>query len=194
MDGNPAFTQKIATEKHPYYNVIREKFRHVPDWGVLMQPDEIVYLKHNIGNKTVFEHYLVSRSEESRINMTIAAILTENGYNNIKLLPQIHFSESELRKRYFGEKYVKTTGNPDAEINGVIVEFKSATQRNLARRISEASKKSDVIVIVSKDLLSEDFIERFIKGQFFAKDRTNISEIILINEDNKVYKKLRRDY
>lgn len=194
LEGNPAITGEIVSDKHPYYNIIKDKFRHIPDWGVLMQPDEIVYLKHNIGRKNIFEHFLVNHSEESQTNMSIATILTENGYNNIRLLPQIHFSETTLRKRYFGNKYATSTGNPDAVINNMIVEFKTATQRNLSRRILEASRKSDVIVIVSKDLLSEAFIDRFIKGQFHAADRANITEIILINADNKVYKKLKRDY
>ncbi|MDR1054681.1 MAG: hypothetical protein LBL90_02395 [Prevotellaceae bacterium] len=47
-------------------------------------------------------------------------------------MPQIRHSEIRLRERYFGAEWVaiNPTKNPDAIINGSLLEFKSASCHN----------------------------------------------------------------
>ncbi len=188
LEGNPAKTSEIVTDKHPYYNTIREKFRHIPKLGVLMQPDKIVYINHPTpAGGTIQVHYNALQ-EYNKANRHIAETLQKNGYDNIKMLPEVHMSQPKLRKRYYGEKWAKLSGCPDAKINGVATEFKRAVRRRIHERIRQAAAKSEIVVVESKEMLTEDYIRRLLDEHAKKEELAHVREIILINADGKLYK------
>jgi hypothetical protein len=66
-------------------------------------------------------------------------------------------------------------------VDGKIIEFKRGNINTLSMRIGEGARQSDIVLIKSKDKLSNAYLERLIKGQWEIDDRKNISTIILIN-------------
>ncbi|MGP1420040.1 MAG: hypothetical protein ACTTKI_00410 [Tannerella sp.] len=193
LEGNPAVTGEIFTERHSYYDYIREQRRHVPKLGVLMQPDKLVYINRPTPDGGTIQVHYNALQEYDEINRPIAETLHRNGYRNIRMLPEIHVSQNELRRRYYGDRWAAQTGCPDAEIGGEMVEFKWSSKRNLRQRAIDAAAKSDVVVIRSREKLEEWYIHRFLEGRIKDKELQNVKEIILINADGKVYKLPRRD-
>ncbi len=182
LEGNPAMTNEIYTNKHPYFSRVD---KHIPDVGVLYNPDEIVYINSADGNgKNFLQHFNCRYDEELTTNIKAVTELNKIGYgNDIKLLPQIHYSQVELRERYYGKAFQVMQKNdcPDAMIDGVLIEFKTGTQKTASKRILQASKKADVVYLELADEFTEDYLQRFLKGQWNAPDRKNIQTIIVNN-------------
>jgi hypothetical protein len=178
LDGNPYYTNKIISHTHPYYKNVEP---HIPKLGVLTNPDDVVYI--NINN--IHVHYLAMLSEEFEQNIKIAEHLARNGYSNIRLLPQIHASEVELRNRYFGREYNRQhpTANPDAIIGKQNVEFKRANRNTFGLRLHQAAKKSSIAVIQLTEPLSQAYVERIIHGAWKNATLVNITEIVIHNDD-----------
>ena len=191
LEGNPAVTGEIFTERHSYYDYIREQRRHIPELGVLMQPDKLVYVNRPMPDGGAIKVHYNALDEYDDANRNIAETLYNNGYKNIRMLPEVHVKEQELRRRYYGERWAKITGCPDAEINGEMVEFKLSSKRGLSERVKDAAVKSDIVIIMTRVTLGEDFIMRFLQGRM--KNFKHLKEIILINADGKLYKVPRRD-
>ncbi|MDR2383297.1 MAG: hypothetical protein LBD76_05365 [Prevotellaceae bacterium] len=187
LDGNPADTHELFTNKHPYFNPDKH-VKELPDKMLdhiakLMPPDEVVFAKNPDG---FLEHILLSDSD--KINRDMAKILVDNGYKDVKLLPQINATDTFLRERYFGKLYAKThyAKNPDAIINGEIWEFKNIGSKYMSRQTKEAAAQADIIFVKSKEVLTTTDINRFLKDQWTLTDRLNIKEIVFYN-DGKLY-------
>lgn len=191
LEGNPAVTGEIFTERHSYYDAIREKWGHIPKLGVLLQPDKLVYVNRPMSDGGAIKVHYNALDEYDDANIEIAETLYNNGYKNIRMLPEIHAKEHELRLRYYGERWSKQTKCPDAIINGVVVEFKRAVWRRIHERIRQAAEKSNIVVIKSTDMLEESFIKHTLEVQMSIKGRDHVREIILINADGKLYKSTR---
>ena len=187
LEGNPAITEEIFTDNHPYFDVIRDRFRHVPDMGELMQPDKIAFIKQTTpSGKTFLEHSLVRKEAETPANRIIVGQLLDNGFSNIKLLPQIYSTQRELRERYYGKEYAEAnkTKCPDASIGGVLVEFKHTSIRNMSNRLYSASKQSNTVVLKMTESVSKGYLQRFAYSQFEKKKVSNVEKIIIISDDN----------
>lgn len=193
LEGNPGETGELVTEQHPYYRRNTDAPKWVEDKAVLRCPDRIVYSERaTTAGNAYKEHLLVSDAREAAENRAIAALLADNGYKNIMLLPQIHKAEKTLRTRYLGAKYVAEhpTSNPDAMVGGVMLEFKSAGLKNASLRIKEGAKKADRVLLKLNDALSDSQLQQFVARQWAMKDRLNMQELIIyINNDLKVFKR-----
>lgn len=179
LEGNPYHTNQIVSKNHPYYHGVE---RHIPKLGVLHNPDEVVYIPHPIDNgKTIQVHYLVMQEHEFDINMRFAKILAANGFNNIKLLPQIHYSETQLRQRYFGKAYAQQhpTKNPDAWVDGVLMEFKKFNKNYFVSKVLKSLKQSSVVVIMVDDMTLEDIYNKLESIQKLNK----LKQIMIIHND-----------
>lgn len=180
LEGNPWKTGELITEQHPY-------FKGIPGWvsnnAMLLMPDDLAFIKVETKEGTLLEHVLMDGTEESPDNRSIAKSLLKDDFKEIKLLPKIYASEVALRERYYGEKYNEEfpSTTPDAKVDGKIIEFKRGNINTLSMRIGEGARQSDIVLIKSKDKLSNAYLERLIKGQWEIDDRKNISTIILIN-------------
>jgi hypothetical protein len=132
------------------------------------------------------------KSAEYEENLNIASIMANNGITDIKLLPQIHASEVELRNRYFGIAYNKQypTANPDAMIGNQPVEFKLANKNTFTKRLRQAAAKSTIAIVKLTEALTSDYIQRIIKGVWTDAELKNLNQIIIIhNEEMQLYKR-----
>ncbi|MGE4542241.1 MAG: phage minor head protein, partial [Bacteroidales bacterium] len=67
LEGNPASTNEIFTNKHPYFKRVD---KHIPDLGVLNNPDELVFLKQKDANgKPFLMHYNNQNDNELQKNL-----------------------------------------------------------------------------------------------------------------------------
>lgn len=189
LEGNPASTNEIFTDKHPYFKRVD---KHIPELGVLNNPDELVFLKQKDANgKPFLMHYNNRSDNELQKNLRAVAALNTVGFGKeIKLLPQIHYTQIALRERYYGKAFQKMQkfDCPDAMIDGVLAEFKSGTIKMASKRILQASQKASVVYLEITDKLSTAYLDQFIARQWTKKDRMAIQTIIVTNGDvNKIY-------
>lgn len=151
LEDNPYYTHEIFTNKHPYFSRVN---KHVPALGPLHNPDDIAYLS-KVENGIKYQVHFNAQKEFEQVNKAFLPALKEAGFEEIKFLPQIEKSETELRKRYFG-KYWKGKKSPDVFADDVYVELKHAenkgrnTRRNIIAHIGKAAKKADEVIILSE--------------------------------------------
>ncbi|MDR2358236.1 MAG: hypothetical protein LBD87_00350 [Prevotellaceae bacterium] len=133
--------------------------------------------------KTYREHLLVDKAAEAAGNREIAALLLDNRQEGVKLLPKIHAKETTLRERYFSKEYVKLhpTSNPDAVIDGTIIEFKKTNKNKFISQVGIAAKQSDVIFVSTTEILTDIDIKEKITKIWNMNDRKNIKKIIVHN-------------
>ncbi|MDR3350363.1 MAG: hypothetical protein LBN98_01780 [Prevotellaceae bacterium] len=184
LEGNPAETGELITARHPYF----ARNNHAPQWvedkALLQLPNDVAYKeKTTPSGKTYREHLLVDKANEAAGNREIAALLLDNGYKDVRLLPQINFNEKALRIRYFGNNYTNThsNANPDAIVDGVIVEFKHSNRVNLSINIGKAARKSNIAIIKTTEFISDTHIRDVVARQWSIENRKNLTEIIVIN-------------
>lgn len=183
LEGNPALTGEIVTGAHPYY---KNTPNHIPDVGELMS-ESVAWIERETPFGAYAEHSLLRKEDEAEGNREIAALLLENGFKDIKLLPQIHAIQQELRIKYYGKDYadLHKTKCPDALIDGNPVEFKNTSVRNMSKKVYKASSQSNTILLKVNEPLTINYMERFARGQFGRSD-VRVDKIIIIN-DGKVY-------
>jgi len=191
LEGNPYITNEIFTDKHPYFSRVE---KHIPDVGVLHNPDDVVYLNKVTASGVKYkEHYLCLKETETVENVNIVEALVKNKVvKEATLLPRIHQSEVELRTRYYGKSYqeMHKTKCPDCLGDGMILEFKETTFKNLSENILKASKQSDIAVIKLAGKADKSWLERFCSKQFTLSDRSNLKKIIVVEDGNVfVYEK-----
>ncbi len=187
LEGNPAETNEIFTEKHPYYSRVD---KHIPDLGVLYNPDEIAFIQSVDKNGNSFiEHYNCRFEKEYEQNLKAVAELSKIKFGKeIKLLPQIHYSQVDLRERYYGKAFQAIQKNdcPDAMVDGELIEFKSSSRSLASKRILQASRKANVVYLELTEEVTEKHLDSFIKGQWKLSDRINVKTIIIKNSANTI--------
>jgi hypothetical protein len=161
LDGNPYYTDEIFTDKHPYFGRVD---KHIPELGVLKNPDEIAYLNQKAGDREYKVHYN-ARKEFKEANEPYLDAIFKAGYKDVKFLPTIERSEIELRKRYFG-KYWESKKCADTFSDGYFLELKTIvkdgkkTRRNIVNALADAGKKSDKVILITDKKLDFDNISR----------------------------------
>lgn len=183
LEGNPAATGELVTDNHPYFKRNKNAPKWVENKAILSTPDAVAYTVKETNNGSYLEHLLASDAAEVLENEKIARILLAFGYKDIKLLPQIHKNEVAMRVRYYGNSFNNAHPSvcPDAMIGSTPVEFKHTNFGNMSKRIKEASKKSNIAILRVEQPLKQDYLDRFIKGQWNLNDRENLKEIVIIN-------------
>jgi SPP1 gp7 family putative phage head morphogenesis protein len=185
LDGNPAETGELVTGQHPYFTRNAAAPGWIEDKALLQLPAAAGFVEKTTGSgKTYQEHRLVDKANETVKNRKIVALLLNNGYKDIKLLPIINKNEKLLRERYYGKNFMSSTLCPDASIKGTIVEFKESNRANISRNIGMAALKSNIVVIKIKSgsMVSDTHIENIVNRQWNMENRKNLTEIIAIND------------
>ena len=188
LEGNPYHTNEVFTDKHPYFSRVE---KHIPDVGVLYNPDDVVYLNKTTDKGINYQiHYLARNAAETKQNEVIACALANDGFKEVKLLPVINAKEPLLRQRYYGIGYNNKTKCPDCSADGEMLEFKNTTFKNLSRNICEAAKKANTAVIKLEGKADEAWLEHLCRKQFTLSDRENLEKIIIVDSNNVyIYKK-----
>jgi hypothetical protein len=155
----------------------------VDNKAILQCPDEVVFIEKTTPSGNMYlEHLLVDKVQEATDNRMFAALLVENGYRDVKLLPQINQTEKALRVRYFGKEYAeKYLTNPDASVSGNLMEFKKSNRRNLSTHIGDAALKSNIAFVRTTEPVTDNYLDLFIERQWKMEDRKNLKEILIYN-------------
>ena len=191
LEGNPAQSGELITEKHPYFKRNRNAPGWVEDKAILQLPDDVAFVEKITANGNKYlEHLLVGRELEAANNRAITQLLADNGYKDIRLLPIIRETEQGLRARYYGENFLSKTKCPDASINGIMVEYKQTNRANLSLSIGKAAKKSSIAVIRTTEYISDVHISDVVARQWSIDNRKSLTEIIVIN--NRQIKSFKR--
>ena len=180
LEGNPYYTHEIFTNKHPYFSRVN---KHVPALGPLHNPDDIAYIQKTTPQGHKYKvHFNCLEEGETKENSKIVEDLLNGGFKEIKLMPIIHKSETGLRERYFGKNYNKIhkSSNPDAIIDGNIVEFKLSNYSNAVKRINLSAKKSNIAVIKATEIITEHGIKRILNSAWILSP--NLQKIVIIND------------
>lgn len=171
----------LFPKNHPYYDgvpkdVLRRAMQYLPE--------DYAYRSR----KGYEEHAMLQHEPEASENRSIANILSDAGIKDIKLMPRLHEKETELREKIYGKDYCdkRPSKCPDAFIGGEAVEFKEATRKKLSKRIQEASEQADIVVIQAKEILTDEYLNRFVNGQWKLEDRKNLKEIFIINGEKVI--------
>lgn len=175
LEGNPYYTKEIFSIKHPYFSRVD---KHIPNLGVLHNPDDIVYLDE-VDNGIKYKLHYLAQKEFKEHNNVYLPYLNKAGYKDIRFLPQIDPKEPDLRMRYFG-KIFSAKKCPDVNCDGLIVELKSVDpvkkiRRNIITHIGEAAQKADVVMIYTPKI--QDF-GNIAKSQF--DKYSNLKRIIFV--------------
>lgn len=181
LEGNPAKTGELVTGRHPYFARNQDAPKWVDEKAVLRLPNDVVYQQVTTPGGNIFYEHLLLNAGEAKENREIAGLLADNGYKDIRLLPQIYKSEAAMRERYYGKAFnaKHPTLCPDASIRGVALEFKECNRRNLSKRVQESSGKSDIAVVKVTEPMSQEQMEQFVNGQWGMDDRKNLEKIML---------------
>lgn len=183
LEGNPAVTNEIISDKHPYFDRVD---KHVPEVGVLYNPDEIAYIEAvDSSGKKFLQHYNCLFEAELETNLKAVNELSKIGYGKeVKLLPRIHQSQVELRERYYGRAFqaIQPKDCPDAMIDGKLIEFKSGNRKSAAKRIYQAAQKADIVYLELVEELSEGYLIQFVKRQWESTNRSNLTTLIITNK------------
>ena len=187
---NLAKTGLLFPKNHPYFDGVPKQ---VLRKAMAYLPPENAFTTITVNGATIEEHAMLQyESPETRQkNREIAAALKINGVaKNIKLIPAIHKNDVAARELIYGKKYsqLHPTKCPDAIIDNSIVEFKYASERNMAKRVAEAAAKANVCVISLTFNATDEQLERFATGQL--NKIKSLEEIVFIV--NGKVKRLRR--
>ncbi|MDD2965440.1 MAG: hypothetical protein PHU33_15965 [Bacteroidales bacterium] len=177
LEGNPAITGELITDKHPYFKG--------PAWvgrnALLMLPEELAYKATEVEN--VLLHLAAEKEPETAVNKLVSNILIkENLFKEIKLMPRIYKDETNLRKRVYGDAYAvkHSTKCPDAWADGELIEFKKTSLRNMANAVTDAVIQSDIVVLHVKEEINEKYLNRFAAGRL--KNTPSLKKLIIINK------------
>lgn len=185
LEGNPAETRELVTRRHPYFARNANAPAWVSDKALLRLPDEVAFTERTTPTGRKYkEHLLVDKAQEAANNRMFAELLLENGYKDVKLLPQINFNERVLRTRYFGAEYAKThyAKNPDAFVDGVFIEFKTTNIKQITANIGQAAKQAERVVFIKiTEPIQEHYLVNKINKQWKMDDRQNINKIIVFS-------------
>ncbi len=185
LEGNPYYTNEIFTSKHPYHKEFADK-PHFANLGSLYLPDEFAYVNYKTSKGDVFKVHHLAINEYDKVNKPFVQYAINEGYSDLKLLPQVAPVEKLLRKRYF-DKYWDSDKCADAVNNDIFIEFKELkkigkkVRRNIIDHIGDAAKKADVVFVkLPKKMNAIEFKD--ISDKMFITHK-NLKKIIFINVD-----------
>jgi hypothetical protein len=198
LEGNPAATGEMVTERHPYFARNADAPRWVSQKALLWAPDEVGFSEVSTKWGAYKEHLLLGEAKSATgraitaKNREMTTLLLQNGYKNIALLPEIDKGEPLLRERYYGKGFNKLspTKCPDAKMGDTLLEYKECNRRNLSRHILDAASKSTVAVVKVLEPMAEGSLQQFVENQWKMSDRENLKELLLhVNGELRKFKR-----
>ncbi len=186
---NLAQSGLIYPTGHPYYDGVPAK--DLQDAIYYLPPSALYHQVYNSKAK-VFLH-LLHGLRESAQNVATAKLLADLGLN-VKLLPVLEGANDTIREFVYGTKNFVSNKNPDAIINGMLVDFKqpkNSKSTSIHKAISSGNKQVDWTIIHLAEKMDEAEIKRAVKGQM--KQAIYTDQVWVINKSGVPLKYTRKD-
>ncbi|MBS2100698.1 phage minor head protein [Carboxylicivirga linearis] len=188
FDTNLAVTGMVFPKGHAYYKGVPAD---VMKRAVGSLPDNVAYntvIKDVEGGKRVDIH-IYHGVQEAAENIDIASGLIDSGYN-VKLLPVLEKADDDIREFVYKSSTFRKGKNPDALVNKKLFEFKTingnVTRKTMQRKIYQASKQAENILLKLPEEISTNDIDRAVDG-LFNQSKT-IKEVWIDNGGNLIKK------
>lgn len=191
---NLAESGLVFPKDHAYYNGVPN---NILEKAMAYLPKNAAYFEIDKGINVHKLHGI----DEMNINIELAKLLKENKvFKRIDLLPILDKDNNSLREVVYGTKKFVRGKNPDALADGSLFDFttlSNPTRNRLADRIYKkaikaGTKQADNLVIHLGNELSENDINRVIKGKF--NQSTSVNKIVVIDVNGKVIIKQNPNY
>lgn len=179
LDGNPANTYSIFTEKHPYYNKVKdagnvESFIKDYVWNQFVEVE-----KHSNGGAFYLHPFkLKSESDFTDLNV-ISKTWAKNG-DIVYVMPDVH-KDGLYYKYLFDGAYERKC--PDILKNKTYVEYESFKRpfnpnNSLSNMLTKGFRQSDKIIIdIQETTLTEAAIRKKVFSRLRQKHKPKISEV-----------------
>ncbi len=178
----------IFPKGHPYFRGIPPHLLSDKSTG-FVDPDFVEsYQLGKSGRLRVHELTDINkRQQHIRLGKSLAA----KNYK-VDLMPEIDKANKEARQLFFPE--LKTNSNPDARINGALVDFKipdavyvgNTSIRNAVKSCTKKGVEICVIDLSEKQYRVQEILST-LKGAFKPQTNTTVNEVwLMLNENNLI--------
>ena len=181
---NLAKKKYMFPPNHPYFERAQGR---ITSEIIAALPVESSYIDVTLPKSdTTIKVSAMQSDEEIVKNIEVARILAENGYKDIKLLPNFNSKISpQMKQRFYpeGQMPPDIKKNADAIINGNVYDFKLSKNRNFTHNVNVGLSQAKRVVIKITD-------EPLTNAPFRIKqNKIQCDEIIVIqpNGDIEVY-------
>ena len=186
------FEMNLAKKKymfppnHPYFERMQSRtFNEISD----MLPVEKTYIDVKFPQSdTTIKVSAMQKDGEIIKNIETLRILSENGYKDMKLLPDLYSEEAKRRVYPEGQLPPDIKKNADAIINGNVYEIKKCSVDNINNNLSRAIKQAKRAVLnlhENPDNKTDNEIDGILLGNLRRKK--SLEEIIAIYPDRRLH-------
>lgn len=181
----------IFPKGHPYYmGIPKPELRK----AISYLPPENSYHAVKGKNRQKIDFHILHNKSELQGNLKVADDLVKLGYKDIKLLPDFHEKEANLRKKFLPEGYRQKNlkKNPDACITKdgkkMVCDFKVLQgERNFAHRIAQAAEQADYAVVkldFEPEKLGLNSITRSVSAQM--DEHPDLKGVVVLKKDGEL--------
>jgi SPP1 gp7 family putative phage head morphogenesis protein len=186
---NPGKKKVIFPPDHPYYNATSKAdlVKAIADMPREYQFDRI----HSNENGGYLDKHILYKQGDDTYLPELAKWIAQKG-KAVELLPEIHFSEKEVREKVF-PGYKHPTKNPDMRIDGKYYDAKKAdptdVDEGIFDNIIRKANQKDVhgVVIMEHHNMPMDFLKRRSNARL-AKPEITLQEILFYRDRKLLYK------
>ncbi len=183
---NLAKKKYMFPPNHPYFERMQSRtFNEISD----MLPVEKTYIDVKFPQSdTTIKVSAMQKDGEIIKNIETLRILSENGYKDMKLLPDLYSEEAKRRVYPEGQLPPDIKKNADAIINGNVYEIKKCSVDNINNNLSRAIKQAKRAVLnlhENPDNKTDNEIDGILLGNLRRKK--SLEEIIAIYPDRRLH-------
>lgn len=185
---NLAKKKHMFPPNHPYFERMQPRtFNEISD----VLPVEKTYIDVKFPQSdTTIKVSAMQKDGEIIKNIETLRILSENGYKDMKLLPDLYSEEAKRRVYPEGQLPPDIKKNADSIIGGTVFEIKvlqSGTDRKIKDRIKEASKQARNAILRFTNIPSISSYEHVIDKINMNMKKWGLKKVIAIFPDDTLH-------
>ena len=183
---NLAKKKHMFPPNHPYFERMQPRtFNEISD----VLPVEKTYIDVKFPKSDTTIKVSARQTDDEIVkNIETLRILSENGYKDMKLLPDLYSEEAKRRVYPEGQLPPDIKKNADAIINGNVYEIKKCSVDNINNNLSRAIKQAKRAVLnlhENPDNKTDNEIDGILLGNLRRKK--SLEEIIAIYPDRRLH-------
>lgn len=186
LEGNPALTREVITEKHPYFTKAnKDEVKDIESYVQKQVMNQFNQVKSFKNGGAYYEHPLIDSNNTDYKDLLLIANKFAKQGKKAYILPELHYG-SDLYKYLFADNGAYKSKCPDLLIDENLFEFKSnltGSQSSISNMLNRALKQSSYIIIDNRKTNStSNHIAKLIKDRI--RNGEKIDKVYVINRDN----------